>query len=99
MAQHPPQSSRMDLRVPQEVRDIIDYAASMEGRTRTDFIVAAALERAKQVIERRKLICLVMQDQKLLVASLLEERTEEPSQYVKEVAQEYAARVSSVGGD
>jgi hypothetical protein len=40
-----------------------------------------------------------MQDQKLLVASLLEERTEEPSQYVKEVAQEYAARVSSVGGD
>ena len=95
MAQHVTQPSRMDLRIPQEVRNIIDHAASMEGRTRTDFVIAAALERAEQVIERRKLIRLTMQDQELLVASLLEERVEEPSQYVKEIAQEYTARVSS----
>ena len=94
MTQHT-QPSRMDLRIPQEVRDIIDHAATMEGRTRTDFVIAAALERAEQVIERRKLIRLTMQDQELLVASLLEERVEEPSQYVKEIAQEYAVRVSS----
>jgi len=95
MIQHATQPSRMDLRIPQEVREIIDHAASMEGRTRTDFVIAAALERAEQVIERRKLIRLVIQDQELLVASLLEERVEDPSQYIKEIAQEYAARVSS----
>jgi len=95
MIQHATQPSRMDLRIPQEVREIIDHAASMEGRTRTDFVIAAALERAEQVIERRKLIRLTIQDQELLVASLLEERVEEPSQYIKEIAQEYAARVSS----
>ena len=95
MTQHATQPSRMDLRIPQEVRDIIDHAASMEGRTRTDFVIAAALERAEQVIERRKLIRLTMQDQDLLVASLLEERVEEPSQYVKEFAQKYAIRVNS----
>jgi len=95
MIQHAIQPSRMDLRIPQEVRDIIDHAATMEGRTRTDFVIAAALERAEQVIERRKLIRLTMQDQELLVASLLEDRVEEPSQYIKEIAQEYAVRVSS----
>ena len=95
MGQHATQPSRMDLRIPQEVRDIIDYAATMEGRTRTDFVIAAALERAEQVIERRKLIRLAMQDQELLVAALLKERVEEPSQYVKKIAKEYAARVSS----
>jgi uncharacterized protein (DUF1778 family) len=85
----------MDLRIPQEVRDIIDRAASMEGRTRTDFVIAAALERAEQVIERRKVIRLTMQDQDLLVKSLLEDQAREPSQYVKDIAQEYAVKVLS----
>ena len=95
MTQHTAQSSRMDLRIPQEVRDIIDHAASMEGRTRTDFVIAAALERAERVIERRKLIRLALRDQKMLVESLLEDRVEEPPQYVRDIAQEYAARVTS----
>ena len=95
MAQHAAQSSRMDLRIPQEVRNIIDRAASMEGRTRTDFVIAAALERAEHVIERRKLIRLAMRDQELLIKSLLENRVEEPPQYVKDIAQEYAAKVTS----
>jgi uncharacterized protein (DUF1778 family) len=95
MTQHAAQSSRMDLRIPQEVRNIIDRAASMEGRTRTDFVIAAALERAEHVIERRKLIRLAMRDQELLVKSLLENRVEEPPQYVKDIAQEYAAKVTS----
>ena len=95
MTQNTAQPSRMDLRIPQEVRNIIDHAASMEGRTRTDFVIAAALERAEQVIERRKLIRLTMQDQELLVASLMEEWGEEPSQYAEAIAQEYATRVTS----
>jgi uncharacterized protein (DUF1778 family) len=85
----------MDLRMPQEVRDIIDHAASMEGRTRTDFVIAAALERAEQVIERRKCIRLMLRDQELLVQSLLEDRMEEAPRYVKGIAQEYAERVVS----
>ena len=94
MTGHAAHSSRMDLRIPQEVRDIIDHAASMEGRTRTDFVIAAALERAEQVIERRRIIRLALRDQELLVKSLLEDRVEEPPQYAKDIAQEYAARVA-----
>ena len=92
MPQHTVRSSRMDLRIPQEVRDIIDPAASIEGRTRTDFVIAAALERAKRIIERRKLVRLALQDQELLIKSLLEDRAEEPPRYVKDIAQEYGRR-------
>jgi uncharacterized protein (DUF1778 family) len=95
MTQQIAQSSRMDLRLPQEVRDIIDHAAAMEGRTRTDFVIAAALERAEHVIERRKLIRLAIQDQELLVKSFLEDRPEGPPRYVTDIAREYAARVTS----
>ena len=95
MTQTATQSTRMDLRIPQEVRDIIDHAAAMEGRTRTDFVIAAALEKAEKVIERRKLIRLAKRDQELILKALLEDQVEDPTQYVRDIAQEYAARVIS----
>ena len=93
MTQHTTQSARMDLRVPQPVRDIIDRAAAMQGRTRTDFVLEAALEKAEQIIERQTVIRLAMQDQELLAKALIEDRAEGPPQYVRDIAQEYAARV------
>ncbi len=41
--------SRIDARIPLSVRETIDRAAAMQGRTRTDFLIAAALEKAEQV--------------------------------------------------
>jgi len=95
MTQHAQPSSRLDLRVPQEVRNIIAHAAALEGRTRTDFVIAAALAKAEEIIERRKIIRLAMQDQTLLVESLRENPVEDPPQYVKDIAREYADRVIS----
>ena len=37
--------SRIDARIPLSVRETIDRAAAMQGRTRTDFLIAAALEK------------------------------------------------------
>lgn len=42
--------SRIDARTPLSVRETIDRAAAMQGRTRTDFLIAAALEKTEQVI-------------------------------------------------
>ncbi|MDR2503008.1 MAG: DUF1778 domain-containing protein [Deltaproteobacteria bacterium] len=89
------QSTRMDMRVPQPVRDIIDRAAAMQGRTRTDFVLEAALEKAEQIIERQTIIRLALQDQELLVKALTRDRVEDTPQYVKDIAQEYTARVIS----
>ena len=36
---------RIDIRVPLSVRNMIDRASSLQGRTRTDFIIATLVEK------------------------------------------------------
>lgn len=52
--------SRIDARIPLSVRETIDRAAAMQGRTRTDFLIAAALEKAGQVIAEQSLVRLAL---------------------------------------
>jgi uncharacterized protein (DUF1778 family) len=87
--------SRIDARIPLDVRETIDRAAAMQGRTRTDFLIGAALEKAKRIIEEHSIIRLTLQDQEMLAVALLAGKTEEPTPYVAEALQEYATRVVS----
>ena len=63
--------SRIDARIPLSVRETIDRAAAMQGRTRTDFLIEAALEKAEKVITEQTVIRLAMQDQEMLAKALL----------------------------
>jgi len=87
--------SRIDARIPLAVRETIDHAAAMQGRTRTDFLIEAALEKAERVIAEQAIIRLTMRDQEILVKALQEEKTLEPTPFLKDLAAEYAARVES----
>lgn len=86
--------SRIDARIPLAVRDTIDRAAAMQGRTRTDFLIEAALEKAERVIAEQSLILLTVQDQELLAKALTEEKISEPSPFIKSLADEYNERVT-----
>lgn len=85
--------SRIDARIPLSVRDTIDRAAAMQGRTRTDFLIEAALEKAEKVIAEQTVIRLAVNDQEMLAKALLEEKVEAAPYLIKELASEYAARV------
>ena len=85
--------SRIDARIPLSVRDTIDRAAAMQGRTRTDFLIEAALEKAERVIAEQAVIRLAVQDQAMLANALLEEAVREATPFLKGLAAEYAARV------
>ena len=52
--------SRIDAQIPLSVRETIDRAATMQGRTRTDFLIAAALEKAEQIIAEQSLVRLAL---------------------------------------
>lgn len=54
--------SRIDARTPLAVRDTIDQAAALQGRTHTDFLIEAALEKAERVIAEQTLIRLTLRD-------------------------------------
>ena len=87
--------SRIDARIPLAVRETIDRAAAMQGRTRTDFLIEAALEKAERVIAEQSIIRLTMRDQELLAEALQNQELLEPTPFLKELAEEYAARVKS----
>lgn len=86
--------SRIDARIPLTVRETIDRAAALQGRTRTDFLIEAALEKAERVIAEQTLIRLTLRDQELLAKALAEENVSEPSQFLKSLTNEYGERVT-----
>lgn len=85
--------SRIDARIPLAVRDTIDRAAALQGRSRTDFLIEAALEKAERVIAGEALLRLAVRDQELLAKALQEDLTQEPTPFLRELDEEYAARV------
>ena len=50
MTQFSSRTSRFDIRIPSHVRETVEMAASLEGRSFTDFLIAAMLEKAEKVI-------------------------------------------------
>jgi uncharacterized protein (DUF1778 family) len=95
MTQQAAQMARMDVRVPQAVKDTIDRAAAMQGRTRTDFLITAALEKAEQVIEKEAVIRLTLRDQEMLAKALIEKQADEPTPFIRKLVKEYAETVIS----
>lgn len=87
--------SRIDARIPLSVHETIDRAAAMQGRTRTDFLIAATLEKAEQVISEQSLVRLALEDQRTLAAALLSEEAEALSDFLEKLSSEYAQRVES----
>ena len=85
--------SRIDARIPLSVRETIDRVAAMQGRTCTDFLIAAVLEKAEQVIAEQSLVRLALEDQRFLATALLSEETETPSAFLENLSSEYAQRV------
>lgn len=53
---------RLETRLPAEAKQQIELAAAMQGRTVSDFVVAAALEQASKVIEQQRVIKLTVSE-------------------------------------
>ena len=65
-------TARVEARIAPEALAVVRRAAEIQGRSISDFLVAAALERAHQTIEQTQLIRLSVDDQKRFVEMLLE---------------------------
>jgi uncharacterized protein (DUF1778 family) len=82
---------RLDLRLPPAVKAQIEKAAELQGRTVSDFVVAAALTQASQVIEQQMVLKLCLEDSMALAEAFLTEP--EPNKKAIEAAKRYRARM------
>lgn len=63
--------ARLEARVPQETKAVLERAAALQGRKMTDFVVSSALEAAHRVLRESELSNLTQRDRITFVEALL----------------------------
>jgi uncharacterized protein (DUF1778 family) len=63
MAQRPTRSTRLEARIAPDALAVVKRAAEIQGRSVSDFVVAAAQEAAQKTIEETQLVRLSLEDQ------------------------------------
>ena len=64
-------TERLEVRTSPAVRELIEQAASLEGRSVSDFIISMASAGARRTIQEFNTISLTVRDQKAFAQSLL----------------------------
>ncbi len=67
----PTTTARLEARLPAHVHAMLKRAAEIEGRTLTDFVVAAASAAAKKTIAETELFILSAEDQQAFAEALI----------------------------
>ncbi|HXP83947.1 MAG TPA: DUF1778 domain-containing protein [Bryobacteraceae bacterium] len=85
MKHHP--AARLEARLPNQVLARLKRAAEIQGRTLTDFVVAAADEAACRAIEQTEIIRLSAEDQRQIAEAIL--NPPEPTRALRKAVQRH----------
>jgi len=85
--------SRLNFRLPVELKEKIERAAIVSGVTVTDFAINALANSAENVLEKHQNRVLSDRDRDIFLAMLDSDR--EPNEELKKLAEEYKNRVIS----
>jgi uncharacterized protein (DUF1778 family) len=86
-------SARIETRVSQEQKELIERAAAFTGRTVSDFVLAHAEVAAKKVIDEHEKLRLDQVQSRILVDALLTPK--KPNKKLKLAMDEYRKRVEN----
>jgi uncharacterized protein (DUF1778 family) len=64
-------TDRLEARIPAELKALLVRAASIEGRSLTDFVVTSASEAARRILRQAEVLDLSVQDQEAFAEALL----------------------------
>lgn len=81
---------RVAVRLTPEVKDRLEYAAKITGRSVSDFVVSSALEAAQAHIDRQERFRLAAQDRSIFLSALA--RPPAPNKALRDAAKRYRNR-------
>lgn len=93
MGQEPTRTSRLEARIAPDALAIIKRAAEIQGRSVSDFVVAAAQEAASRAVEEAQILRLSVEDQHAFADAI--SHPPAPSQALVHAAKAYKALVKS----
>lgn len=88
--------TRVSARVPENVHETLAEAAALVGATLNQFVVQSALQKAREVIERARIIRLTEKDADVFFEAL--ENPPEPNEALKAAAQRHRELLGRVDG-
>jgi len=74
-----PSTARLEARISTDLHAMLKRAAELQGRTMTDFVVAAVHDAAQRAIEQAEVIRLSLADQQCFAQALLAPPQPEPA--------------------
>jgi uncharacterized protein (DUF1778 family) len=77
-------SARLEARISQETKALVQKAADLEGRTLTDFVVSSVQAAAYKVIEQHQTLMLSLEDSEAFVSAIL--NPPQPNEALKSAA-------------
>jgi len=83
-----PSDSRLNFRLPAELKRVIEEAASAMGQSVSDYAVSTLVKNSRQVIEQRSVTELSNRDRDRFLA-LLDDVDAEPNRALKDAAERY----------
>lgn len=86
-------AERLEARISREQKQLFQRAATLTGRSLTEFVVSSLQEAATRTIQEQELITLSRDDQQLFVRALLSPPA--PNQKLRRAAQTYRARAGA----
>lgn len=81
---------RIDARIPPHIKEMLAQAAALEGRSQSDFLIAAVSAAARKVIDEHSIVRLCLADQQILAAALADEKRS-PSARLQKAVRDHAA--------
>jgi uncharacterized protein (DUF1778 family) len=76
--------ARLEARISQETKALVQKAADLEGRTLTDFVVSSVQAAAYKVIEQHQTLMLSLEDSEAFVNAIL--NPPQPNEALKSAA-------------
>ena len=70
MAQTPPRSTRLEARISPDALAVVKRGAEIQGRSLSDFVVAAAQEAAHKAIAEAQIVRLSVEDQRAFAMAI-----------------------------
>jgi uncharacterized protein (DUF1778 family) len=93
MPQQPARTARIEARIAPDALAAVKRAAEIQGRSVSDFVVAAAEEAANRTIEQAHIIRLSLEDQRRFAEAILHPPA--PNKALRRAAKAYKALIAS----
>jgi uncharacterized protein (DUF1778 family) len=81
-------SARLNFRLAQPLKEVIEEAAAVTGQTVSDFAISTLVQAARQVVEHRDVTELTNRDRDRFIA-LLDDTSKRPNKALKDAAARY----------